>query len=75
MASPSIFKATQMGPLLVLVSPCFRENVNVSCKIMSFLYSLDNFLLKNVIVFIFGNQISEWRSVEKRAIFDLFFTF
>ena len=35
-----------MGPMLVLVSPCFRESVNATCKIVSFLYSLDNFLLK-----------------------------
>ena len=28
-------------------------------KLLSFLYSLDNFLLKNVIVFFFGNQISK----------------
>ena len=39
-----------MGPLLVLVSPCFRENVVVTCKIGSFLCSLDNLLQKNVIV-------------------------
>ena len=38
------FKGTQMGPLLILVSPCFRENVNVTCKIV-FLCSLYNFLL------------------------------
>ena len=30
-----------MGPLLVLASPCFRENVVVTCKIGSFLCSLD----------------------------------
>ena len=53
-----------MGPLLVLVCPCFRENVVVKCKIVSFVFSLDNFLLKNVIVFLFGNQISKWRSFE-----------
>ena len=64
-----------MGPLLVLVSPCFRENVVVSCKIGSFLCSLDNLPQKNVIVFFFGNQTSKWRSFEKRAIFDLLFTF
>ena len=44
-----------MGPWLVLVSPCFRENVVVTCKIGSFLYSLDNLLPKNVIVFSLGN--------------------
>ena len=42
-----------MGPLLVLVFPCFRENVVVTCKIGSFLCSLDNLLQKNVIVFFF----------------------
>ena len=64
-----------MGTLLVLVSPCFRENVVATCKIGSFLFSFDNLLQKNVIVFFFGNQISKWRSFEKRAIFDLLFTF
>ena len=64
-----------MGPWLVFASPCFGENVVVTCKIGSFLCSLDNLLHKNVIVFFFGNQISKWRSFEKRAIFDLLFTF
>ena len=64
-----------MGPLLVLVSPCFRETVVVTCKIGSFLCSLDNLLQKNVIVFFFENQISKWRSFEKRGYFDLLFTF
>ena len=40
-----------MGPLLVLVSSCFRETVVFTCKIGSFLCSLDNLLQKNVIVF------------------------
>ena len=48
-----------MGTLFVLVSPCFRENAVVTCKIGSFLCSLDNLLQKNVIVFFFGNQISK----------------
>ena len=64
-----------MGPLFVPVSPCFRENVVVTCKIGSFLCSLDNLLQKNAIVFFFGNQTSKWRSFEKRAIFELLFTF
>ena len=51
-----------MGPLLVLVSLCFRGNVNVTCKIVSFLCSPDNFLLKNVIVLIF------WKSNFKMAL-------
>ena len=64
-------EGTQMGPMLVLVSSCFIENVNVICKIMSFMCSLDNFLLKNVIiiVFFFGNQISKWGSLEKKGYF------
>ena len=64
-----------MGPWLVLVSPCFRESVVATCKIWSFLCSLDNLLQKNVIVLFFGNQISKWRSFEKGAIFDLLFRF
>ena len=64
-----------MGPWLVLISPCFRENVVATCKIGSFLCSLDNLLQKNVIVLFFRNQISKRRSFENRAIFDLLFTF
>ena len=51
MASP--FKGCGMGPWLVLVSPCFRENVVATCKIGYFLCSLDNLLQKNVIVLFF----------------------
>ena len=53
-----------MGPWLVLVSPCFRENVVATCKIGSLLCSLDNLLQKNVIVLFVGNQISKWHSFE-----------
>ena len=42
-----------MGPMLVLVFPCFRENVIVTCKIVFLLCSLDNFLLRNAICFPF----------------------
>ena len=61
-----------MGPWLVLVSPCFRENEVATCKIGSFLCSSDNLLQKNVIVFFFGNQISKWRSFEKRLFLTYF---
>ena len=64
-----------MGPLLVLISPCFKGNVVATCKVGSFLCSLDDLLQKNVIVLSFGNQISKWRSFGKRTIFDLLFTF
>ena len=70
-----VLKGGGMGPWLDLVSPCFRENIVATCKIGSFLYSLDNLLQKNVLVLFFGNQISKWRLFEKRAIFDLLFTF
>ena len=63
------------GSWLVLVSPCFRENIVAKCKIGSFLYSSENLPQKNVIVLFFGNQILKWRSFEKMAIFDLLFTF
>ena len=61
-----------MGPWLVLVSPCFRENEVATCKIGSFLCSLDNLLQKNVIVFFFGNQISKWRSFENGLFLTYF---
>ena len=64
-----------MCPWLVLVSPCFGEDVVATCKTEYFLCTSDHLLQKNVIVFFFGNQISKWRSFEKRAIFDLLFTF
>ena len=68
-------KGCGMGPWLVLVSPCFRENIVATCKIGSFLCSWDNLPQKKVIVLFYGNQISKWRSFKKRAIFDLLFTF
>ena len=53
MDSSEIIKGCGMGPWLVLVSPCLRENVVATCKIGSFLCSVDNLLQKNVIVFFF----------------------
>ena len=61
-----------MGPWLVHISFCFRENVVATWKIGSFLCSLDNLLQKNVIVLFFRNQISKWRSFEKKAILTYF---
>ena len=55
-----------MGLLFVLVSPCFRKNVVVTCKIGSFLRSLDNLLQKNVIVFFFENQIQNGTHLKKK---------
>ena len=64
-----------MGPLLVLVSPCFKENVVDTCKIEPFLCSLDSLLQKNEINFFFGYQISKWRSFENKGYYDLLFAF
>ena len=45
-------------------------------KLDIFLCSLDSLLQKNVIVFsVLKNRISKWRSFEKKAIFNLIFTF
>ena len=67
------FRDEEWVHCLMLVSPCYKENVVVTCKIGSFLCSLDT--SENVIVFYFENQISKWRSFEKRTTFGLLFTF
>ena len=70
-----LFKGCGMYPWLVLVSPCFGENVVATCKIGSFLCSLDNLLQKN------GNCSLFWKSnfkmalIWKKGYFDLLFTF
>ena len=66
------FKGCGMGPWLVLVSPCFRENVVAKCKIGSFLCSLDMLLQKNVIVLFFGNQISNGAHLKKGLFLTYF---
>ena len=66
---------TQMGPLLVLVCPCFRENVIVTCKIVSFLCSWDNFLLKNVIVFFLSIKFQNGAHLKKRLFLTYFSQF
>ena len=66
MLTKEYFKSCGMGPLLVLVSPCFRENVVATCKIGSFLCSLDNLFQKNVIAFFLetklqnGTHLKNW---------------
>ena len=62
----------QVGPLLVLVSPCFRENVNVTCEIVSFLCSLDNFLLKTVNVFILEIKFQNGAHLKKGLFLSYF---
>ena len=62
-----------MSPLLILVCPCFRKTVIVTCKIVDFFGVVQIlFFSVHVIIFFFGNKISKWRSFEKnKAIFDL----
>ena len=64
-----------MGPWLVLVSPCFRENVVATCKIGSFLCSLDNFHQKHVIVFFFFFEIKFQNGAHlKKGLFLTYFS-
>ena len=62
-----------MGPLLVLVSPCFRENVVVRGKIGSFLCSLDNLLEENVIVFFLEIKFQNGAH-SKKGLFLIYFS-
>ena len=68
-----------MCTLFVLISPCFRENVVVTCKIGSFFCSLDYLLQKNVSFFfcLFCFFIIKFQNSThlEKAIFDLLFTF
>ena len=69
------FKGCGMGPWLVLVSLCFRENVVATCKSGSLLCSLDNLLQKNVIVLFFWKSNFKMALILKKGFFDLLFTF
>ena len=71
----SVFKGCGMGRLLILVSPCFRENVVATCKIGSFLCSLDNLLQKNITVLFLEIKFQNGAHLKKMVIFDLLFTF
>ena len=55
------------------------QNVVVTCKIVSFLCSLDNLLQKNVIVLFLEIKFQKFQNgaplKKKSAIFDLLFTF
>ena len=67
-----------MGPLLVLVSPCLRETVTVTCKIGSFLCSLDHLLQKNVIGFccccFFLIKFQNGAHLKKKRLFWTYFS-
>ena len=60
-----------MGPWVVLVSPCVRENVVATCKIGSFLCSLDN-LLQNVIVLFSEIKFQNGAHLKKRLFLTYF---
>ena len=67
-------KGCGMGTLLILVSPCFRENVVVTCKIGSFLCSLDNLLQKNIIVFFFWKSNFNMALIWKKGLLLTYFS-
>ena len=76
------FKGTQIGPLLVLVCPCFRGKCNChmqNAKLCLFCAVLVNFLPKNVIVsfsfFFFEIKFQNGAHLKNKVIFDLLFTF
>ena len=74
--APGTFKGCGMGPWLVLVSLCFRQNIVAICKTWSFLCSLDNLLQKNVIVFFFLEiKFENGARLKKRAILTYFLHF
>ena len=70
-----VIKGCGMGPWLVLVSPCFRENVVATCKIGSFLCSLYNLLQTKHNCSLFWKSNVKMVLIWKRAIFGLLFTF
>ena len=70
-----VFKGWRMGPQLVLVSPCFRENVFVTCKSVSFLLSLDNLLQKNAIVVFLEIKFHNGAHLKKRLFLTYFSQF
>ena len=61
-----------MGPWLVLVSPCLRANVVATCKIGSFLCSLDNLFQKNVIVPFFEIKFQNGAHLKKGLFLTYF---
>ena len=63
-----------MGTLFVLVPPCFKENVIVTCKMGSFLCSLDNLLQKNVIVFFLEIKFQNGAHLKKKELFLTYFS-
>ena len=66
------FKRCGMGLWLVLVSPCFRENVVATRKIGSFLWSLDNLLQKNVIVLFLETKFQNGAHLKKGLFLTYF---
>ena len=67
--APNNFMAEKIGPLLALnlICSCFRENeFFVYMHNCAFLCSLYNFLFKNVIVFIFGQQNLNYTHLKKK---------
>ena len=63
-----------MGPWLVLVSPCFRENVVATGKIGSFLWSLDNLLQKKRNCSLFWKSNFKMALISNKGLFLTYFS-
>ena len=68
-------KGCGMGPWLVLLSPCFRENEVATCKIMGlFLCSLDNLLQKKRYCSLFRKSNFKMALIWKKGLFLTYFS-
>ena len=70
-----VFKGCGMSTLFVLVFPCFRENVVVTCKIGSFCVVYIIYFRKTKLFSFLEIKFQNGAHLKKRAIFDLRFTF
>ena len=69
-----LFKGVEWVHCLFLFPLVLGEIEWSHAKLGLFLCSLDNLLQKNVNVFFFENQISKWRSFEKKGLFLTYFS-
>ena len=69
------FKGCGMGPWLVLVSSCFRENVVATCKIGCFCVVYIIYFRKTVLFSFLEIKFQNGAHLKKGLYFDLLFTF
>ena len=71
---PRYLRGCGMGLWLVLVSPCFRENVFARCKIGFFLCSFDKLLQKKRNCFLFWKSDFKMALIWKTGLFLTYFS-